>query len=52
MIDVEAVRPGNDSDVLEIRRQTTAVLSLLDDHEAAESALIQEAYLQDEGGPD
>ena len=52
VIDVEAVRQGNDSDVLDIRRQTTAVLSLLDDHEAAESALIQEAYLQDEGGPD
>ena len=52
VIDVEAARQGNDSDVLDIRRQTTAVLSLLDDHEAAESALIQEAYLQDEGGSD
>ncbi len=52
VMDVEAVRQGNESGVLDIRRRTTAVLSLLDAHEAAEESLIQETYLQDEGGPD
>ncbi len=50
--DVEAVRRHDDWSVLDIRRRTTAVLSLLDAHEAAEASLIQETYLQDEGGPD
>ena len=52
VMDVEAVRQGNESGVLDIRRRTTAVLSLLDAHEAAEASLSQETYLQDEGGPD
>ncbi len=52
VMDVEAVSQDNNSSVLDIRRRTMAVLSLLDAHEAAEESLIQETYLQDEGGPD
>ncbi len=52
VMDVEAVSQGNDSSVLDIRQRTTAVLSLLDTHGAAEKSLIQETYVQDEGGPD
>ncbi len=52
VMDVEAVRHGNEASVLDIRQQTTGVLSLLDAHEATEASLIQETYLQDEGGPD
>jgi hemerythrin-like domain-containing protein len=49
VMDVEAVRHGDDRSVLDIQRETTAILSLLVAHEAAEETLIQETYLQDKG---
>jgi hypothetical protein len=52
VLDVEAVRDRDDWTDGDIPRRTTAVISLLEEHEAAEASLIQETYLQDEGGPD